>query len=312
MFGIGVPEAAVIIVIGLLVVGPERLPVMIRDAVRWVRDLKRVVDDARRDLTDQLGPELRDLGIEDLRELDPRTYVRRNVLDGLDDEIARPEAGPPGHAGASSDRQRRTTGRAARLRPRHDLAAPRRREPERPPGQPPAARRAPRRPRRAPAPRASSGRSRPPAPRRRRWPADRGRAGRAQHRHVDTEPAAERRGDPLSAAAAEDLEPVLGAAVRAGQVGHVLDDARRRAGASSRPSCRRARPPRRRPPAAWSRRRSRRRAGAARARSRCRRCPAAGRAGGRRGRPSRRRRASAPAPGRASGRARRPPGRAGA
>ncbi len=110
MFGVSALEAAVIVVIGLLVVGPERLPVMIRDAVRWVRDLKRVVDSARRDLTDQLGPELRDLGMEDLRELDPRTYVRRNVLDGLEgfDDLDGPgeHRAPPG------------SGRPPRQRPR--------------------------------------------------------------------------------------------------------------------------------------------------------------------------------------------------
>jgi sec-independent protein translocase protein TatB len=119
MFGIGAGEAAVILVIALLVVGPERLPVMIRDGARWLRDLKRMVDGARRDLSDQLGPELRDLGvgIDDLRDLDPRHFVRRQVLDGLDgvnglddaperparrDPAGRPAGGRPAAGGATA------------------------------------------------------------------------------------------------------------------------------------------------------------------------------------------------------------------
>jgi sec-independent protein translocase protein TatB len=110
MFGIGAGEAAVILVIALLVVGPERLPAMIRDGARWLRDLKRMVDGARRDLSDQLGPELRDLGVgvDDLRDLDPRHYVRRQVLDGLEGLDDEPERRP-----ASPDR----AGRPAASRP---------------------------------------------------------------------------------------------------------------------------------------------------------------------------------------------------
>ncbi|MBD0291971.1 MAG: twin-arginine translocase TatA/TatE family subunit [Jiangellaceae bacterium] len=82
MFGIEAPELLVILIVGLLVFGPDRLPQMARQAGAWVGDLRRFVANARRDLSDSIGVDPDDL--RKLQNLNARSYVRRNVLDGLD------------------------------------------------------------------------------------------------------------------------------------------------------------------------------------------------------------------------------------
>ena len=55
MFDIGVGEIVVIAVVGLLVFGPDRLPEMARQAGSWMRDLRKMVASARREVSDSLG-----------------------------------------------------------------------------------------------------------------------------------------------------------------------------------------------------------------------------------------------------------------
>lgn len=84
--GIGFGEIAVILVVALLVFGPDRLPTMIKQAASFVKDLRTMVANARRDLSDSVG----DLGIdqEDLKLLsdlrNPKSYLREKVLDGVE------------------------------------------------------------------------------------------------------------------------------------------------------------------------------------------------------------------------------------
>lgn len=81
MFGIGVPELMVIGVVAMLVFGPEKLPQFARQAGRFLRTVRRMADDAKNDLGREFGQDLSDV---DLREIDPREYVRKNFIDDLD------------------------------------------------------------------------------------------------------------------------------------------------------------------------------------------------------------------------------------
>lgn len=54
MFDIGFWELVLIGIIGLLVVGPERLPGFAREVGRWIRRLRRMTSDARRELQREL------------------------------------------------------------------------------------------------------------------------------------------------------------------------------------------------------------------------------------------------------------------
>src|SRR5437588_7157497 len=77
MFNIGPFELMVLAIVGLLVLGPERLPGLARDAARLLKNLREMATGARRQLRDELGPDFADI---DLRNLNPRTAVQRAVF----------------------------------------------------------------------------------------------------------------------------------------------------------------------------------------------------------------------------------------
>ena len=77
MFNIGPLELLVLAVVGLIVLGPDRLPGLARDAARMIRTLRDLAQGARTQLRDELGPEFADI---DLRNLNPRTAIQRAVL----------------------------------------------------------------------------------------------------------------------------------------------------------------------------------------------------------------------------------------
>ncbi len=83
MFGVGLSELAVLAFVAVLVVGPDKLPELARQAGRLVRQLRRLATSTRDDLRAELGPEYADL---ELRDLDPREIVRRHVLEAMDEE----------------------------------------------------------------------------------------------------------------------------------------------------------------------------------------------------------------------------------
>ena len=83
MFGVGLPEFAVIAVVAIFVFGPDKLPDLARQAGRLVRQVRRLADNARDELRAELGPEYADL---ELRDLDPRQIVRRHIAEALDEE----------------------------------------------------------------------------------------------------------------------------------------------------------------------------------------------------------------------------------
>ena len=91
MFGIGLPELAVIAVVAVFVFGPDRLPDLAAQAGRFLRQVKVMANNARDELREELGPEFADL---ELRDLDPRTIVRKHIYDAMnDDQVTKQPAG---------------------------------------------------------------------------------------------------------------------------------------------------------------------------------------------------------------------------
>jgi sec-independent protein translocase protein TatB len=91
--GLGWPETAVILLLGLFLFGPERLPGMAADAGRMLRRLRAYVKEMTQELKDELGPEVADL---DLRSLHPREIVRRNLFEDEPYETPRRTSLAPG------------------------------------------------------------------------------------------------------------------------------------------------------------------------------------------------------------------------
>src|SRR3954449_6951988 len=78
MFGVGLPELAVIAFVAVLVFGPDRLPDFARQAGRMVKTMRSFAHQARDELREELGPEYADLN---LRDLDPRAIVKKHIYD---------------------------------------------------------------------------------------------------------------------------------------------------------------------------------------------------------------------------------------
>jgi len=86
---IGWAEVLVLLVVGLFVLGPERLPSAAAWLGRAVRQIREYATGAREQLRSELGPEFDELRkpLEDLRSvrnLNPRRMVTKHLLDDYD------------------------------------------------------------------------------------------------------------------------------------------------------------------------------------------------------------------------------------
>jgi sec-independent protein translocase protein TatB len=84
MFGVGLPELAVIAFVAVLVFGPDKLPDFARQAGRMARQLREFAHQARDELREELGPEYADLN---LRDLDPRAIVKKHIIEAMNEEM---------------------------------------------------------------------------------------------------------------------------------------------------------------------------------------------------------------------------------
>ena len=87
MLDIGFFELLVIAIIGLLVVGPERLPKYIAQGMKMLRNVKDMASKAKDDIVESAG--IKDLDLKNLSNLDP-SKLANNVFD--DKEETKPQA----------------------------------------------------------------------------------------------------------------------------------------------------------------------------------------------------------------------------
>ena len=90
---VGWGELMVLAIVGLVVLGPDRLPKAAADAAKWLRELRRMARNATQDIKAELGPEMADL---DLASLHPRRIVSSALWDDEDPQIPAPT--PPTRA----------------------------------------------------------------------------------------------------------------------------------------------------------------------------------------------------------------------
>lgn len=87
MFGIGLPELVVIMIIAVVVFGPDKLPELAKQAGRFVRQMRNLAQQAQTQLREELGPEYADLKLADL---DPRQAIRKHIIEAMEDEDEEP------------------------------------------------------------------------------------------------------------------------------------------------------------------------------------------------------------------------------
>ncbi|MEV5612018.1 sec-independent translocase [Streptomyces sp. NPDC052225] len=73
---IGLPEVIALVVLAVLVFGPDKLPQVIQDVSRTIRKIREFSDSAKQDIRNELGPEFKDFEFEDLN---PKTFIRKQL-----------------------------------------------------------------------------------------------------------------------------------------------------------------------------------------------------------------------------------------
>jgi sec-independent protein translocase protein TatB len=78
VFDLSIGKILVLLVIGVVIFGPDQLPKIAQQAGRALRDLRKLADSATRDLKENLGPEFENFDVTDLH---PKNFVRKHLLD---------------------------------------------------------------------------------------------------------------------------------------------------------------------------------------------------------------------------------------
>ena len=86
---VGWGEMLLLVIVGLVVLGPERLPGAIQWTATTVGKVREYLSGATRELREELGPEFEDLRqplseIQKLRGMTPRAAITKHLLDGDD------------------------------------------------------------------------------------------------------------------------------------------------------------------------------------------------------------------------------------
>jgi len=84
MFNIGAGEWLLLAVLGIILVGPERLPHVATEAARYVRRFKELTAQATTELRENLGPGFEDLNVSDLN---PKKFIAKTLNGAAEDAI---------------------------------------------------------------------------------------------------------------------------------------------------------------------------------------------------------------------------------
>ena len=73
---VGPLELVTLIVLAVLVFGPDKLPKVIQDVTRTIRKIREFSESAKQDIRQELGPEFKDFEFDDLN---PKTFIRKQL-----------------------------------------------------------------------------------------------------------------------------------------------------------------------------------------------------------------------------------------
>jgi sec-independent protein translocase protein TatB len=85
LLDINAPEFVLLLVIAVILFGPERLPDLARKAARLLHYLRTIAGNAQQQLSKELGPEFDNV---DFRDLNPKAFVQKHLLDDVEPMIA--------------------------------------------------------------------------------------------------------------------------------------------------------------------------------------------------------------------------------
>ncbi|MBV7295065.1 Sec-independent protein translocase protein TatB [Corynebacterium sp. TAE3-ERU12] len=113
---VGWGEILFILVLGLILIGPERLPQVVQDARAMIFAARRAIEDAKNTLNNEFGEDFDEFReplseLSQLRRLNPRTAITRTLFDG-DDTYLDMLNGQPAVGGGATAAQPRTTGQS--------------------------------------------------------------------------------------------------------------------------------------------------------------------------------------------------------
>ncbi|MFE4861970.1 sec-independent translocase [Streptomyces sp. NPDC056670] len=78
---IGPMELVTLVVLAVLIFGPDKLPKLIQDLSNIIRKVRSFSESAKQDIRAELGPEFKDFEFEDLN---PKNFVRKQLMDNDD------------------------------------------------------------------------------------------------------------------------------------------------------------------------------------------------------------------------------------
>ena len=82
MFGVGMGEFLGLVVLGLFLVGPDKLPNAAKDFARFLHKVRNFTSYASRELKENLGPGFENL---DVKDLTPKNLAKKVLGNAMDD-----------------------------------------------------------------------------------------------------------------------------------------------------------------------------------------------------------------------------------
>jgi len=81
MFNLGAGEVLGLFVLGIILIGPDRMPNVAADFARLLIKLKNLAQNATNELKENLGPGYEDLQVKDLH---PKAFIKKHIGDVID------------------------------------------------------------------------------------------------------------------------------------------------------------------------------------------------------------------------------------
>ena len=85
MFNIGGGELLGLLVLGMILIGPDRMPSVAADAARFLVKLKNMAQSATNELKENLGQGYEDLQVKDLH---PKTFIKKHLNEVIEENAS--------------------------------------------------------------------------------------------------------------------------------------------------------------------------------------------------------------------------------